>query len=115
MQEASIHGPQGWQVLDMLAASAQGHSVTRKPVLPSEEEVAANPRARQRQACGCLSEQGAPRLLLLLLSSRGRTRSRKNLQGRRHWIIDRLQDAWSIPSLLFNSVLDRCGYWAGQN
>lgn len=46
VQEALTHGPYGAAVLDDLAAAAVGHIVTRKPVLPSPEEIAANPRSR---------------------------------------------------------------------
>eukprot|EP00879_Flechtneria_rotunda_P022927 GHRR01024233.1.p1 GENE.GHRR01024233.1~~GHRR01024233.1.p1 ORF type:complete len:244 (+),score=70.48 GHRR01024233.1:878-1609(+) len=45
-QEFLVHGLDGWRVLDSLAAAAQGRLVTRKPVLPSEQEIAANPRSR---------------------------------------------------------------------
>eukprot|EP00775_Hariotina_reticulata_P014047 gene14047-14162_t len=33
-QESLVHGPDGWQVLDALAAAALGHLVTRKPITP---------------------------------------------------------------------------------
>jgi hypothetical protein len=46
LQEAFTHGAQGWQVLDQLAAAAQGSIVTRKAIAPSEAEAAANPRSR---------------------------------------------------------------------
>lgn len=46
LQEALIHGPSGAALLDSLAAAAQGIIVTRKPVLPSDDEIAANPRSR---------------------------------------------------------------------
>jgi hypothetical protein len=45
-QEALLHGPGGVALLDSLSAAAVGRSVTRKPVLPSTEEAAANPRSR---------------------------------------------------------------------
>jgi hypothetical protein len=41
-----MHGAQGWQVLDQLAAAAQGSNVTRRAIAPSEAEMAANPRSR---------------------------------------------------------------------
>jgi hypothetical protein len=46
LQEAQVHGSEGWRVLDQLAAAASGSSVTRKALTPSEAEVAANPRSR---------------------------------------------------------------------
>jgi hypothetical protein len=45
-QEALLHGAEGWRLLDSLSQAALGRTVTRKPVLPSAEEVAANPRSR---------------------------------------------------------------------
>lgn len=45
-QEALVSGPDGWRVLDSLAAAAQGRLITRKPLLAGPEEVAANPRSR---------------------------------------------------------------------
>ncbi|WIA35005.1 hypothetical protein OEZ86_003501 [Tetradesmus obliquus] len=45
-QEALVSGPDGWRVLDSLAAAAQGRLITRKPLPAGPEEVAANPRSR---------------------------------------------------------------------
>ncbi|KAF6246279.1 MraW methylase family-domain-containing protein [Scenedesmus sp. NREL 46B-D3] len=45
-QEALVSGPDGWRVLDSLAAAAQGSLVTRKPLLAGPAEVAANARSR---------------------------------------------------------------------
>jgi hypothetical protein len=41
-----VSGPDGWRVLDSLAAAAQGRLVTRKPLLAAPAEVEANARSR---------------------------------------------------------------------
>jgi 16S rRNA C1402 N4-methylase RsmH len=46
VQEALVSGPDGWRVLDSLAAAAQGRLVTRKPLLAGPAEVEANARSR---------------------------------------------------------------------
>jgi hypothetical protein len=41
-----VSGPDGWRVLDSLAAAAHGRLITRKPLLAGPAEVEANARSR---------------------------------------------------------------------
>lgn len=66
-------GPDGWRVLDNLAAAAQGRIITRKPVVAGPEEVAANPRSRSAKL-RVFEKSGGP---AAEASSSGRQRSSK--------------------------------------
>ncbi len=64
-EEALTRGPHAAEQLDALEARAVGSVVTRKPVVPGEEEIKANPRSRSaklrvfQRAGGVLGDSGA--------------------------------------------------------